>query len=161
LHLLQERAIGEAACALSGVDVNTARAKKERKRTGFEASSEFGLVGKKTRDFVIAQMLASFEIREFDQEGIAFDLRAEPFEQLAGRIGSTAGCKQIVNDQHAMAVADGVVVNLERKPSLSLKSGVISLKRIPGMGKSGIARISVSTSTAPTLSWNAAFRLFV
>src|ERR1700722_7397292 len=47
------------------------------------------------------------------------------------------------------------------KPCLSLSNGVMSRKRIPGIGKSGIARIRRSVSTGNRDSSNTDSRLFV
>jgi hypothetical protein len=141
-------------------------------------------------------------LRQFDQEGKCIDVGAEPPQQPR-RCGRGASRReQIIDNQNAVSLTDGIRVNFQRigavfqrvlfakllmrqlaglahgdepgadcvrdrrsenvsacldtddvvdsapdKPCLSFNNGVMSRKRIPGIGKSGIARIRVSIST--------------
>ncbi len=80
----------------------------------FGAENRWGLVGDEAADIQVAEAVAAFEVGEFYKESVAFDRGAKAFEQPPRRTGGTARSKQVVDDEDAVAVADGVCVDFQR-----------------------------------------------
>src|SRR3989449_6945916 len=60
------------------------------------------------------QAAAAAQVGELDHEGAGEHLAAAALDQLDGRRGGAAGGEEVVHDQHSVAGADRVVVDLER-----------------------------------------------
>ena len=70
----------------------------------------------------LAEGLGSTEPGQLDEERDPDDLAAQPLDQLGRRAGSPPGRQQIVDDEHPLAGADGVGVDLEHR--LAVLQGV-------------------------------------
>lgn len=60
------------------------------------------------------QFLETAKVRQVDDESGADNLAARAANKLGGRIGGAAGRNQVVDDENAFALADGILVNLDR-----------------------------------------------
>ena len=63
---------------------------------------------------VLGKFGAAFEEVEFDGYGEADDFAAELLDELDGRVHGAAGGEQVVDDDDALAVLDGVEMDFER-----------------------------------------------
>ncbi len=61
-------------------------------------------------DFMLVQMLAAIEKRQFNDETVTLQFAAQLTHQLAGGVGGTAGGDQVVADQHTLAAGNGVLM---------------------------------------------------
>src|SRR5579863_5151412 len=78
------------------------------------ATNLIASVRKERDDVMTRELVASAQVSQLDQEGEGVDAGAEALEQPPRSGGGAARCEQVVDDQHVVATADGVGVDLER-----------------------------------------------
>src|SRR5690606_34632798 len=59
------------------------------------------------------QLIEPAEVRQVDDKCGADHLAAGTADELCGRVGSTAGSDQVVDDEDALTVADGILVDFD------------------------------------------------